>query len=79
MIFCVSFLYLFYFILFSVGDVLSGSHPEGVVHLGILQKWFGIHWWNSREFALLVTVAFILLPLVLLRRVGRSIPNFISI
>ncbi|XP_062156876.1 amino acid transporter AVT6C [Alnus glutinosa] len=55
--------------LIIIGDVLSGSHPEGVVHLGILQKWFGIHWWNSREFALLVTVAFILLPLVLLRRV----------
>jgi hypothetical protein len=53
-----------------VGDVLSGNRPEGVVHLGILQKWFGIHWWNLREFALLVTVAFILLPLVLLRRVG---------
>lgn len=55
--------------LIIMGDVLSGSQPEGVVHLGILQKWFGIQWWNSREFALLVIVAFVLLPLVLLRRV----------
>lgn len=61
----------FYFIVLSVGDVLCGSQPEGVTHLGILQQWFGIHWWNSREFALLVTVGFILLPLVLLRRIGQ--------
>ncbi|KAB1214106.1 putative sodium-coupled neutral amino acid transporter 7 [Morella rubra] len=55
--------------LIILGDVLSGNQPEGVVHLGILQQWFGIHWWTSREFALLAIVAFILLPLVLLRRV----------
>ncbi|KAG6670322.1 hypothetical protein I3843_01G294800 [Carya illinoinensis] len=55
--------------LIIIGDVLCGSQPEGVTHLGILQQWFGIHWWNSREFALLVTVGFILLPLVLLRRI----------
>ncbi|KAL0003466.1 hypothetical protein SO802_017247 [Lithocarpus litseifolius] len=55
--------------LIIIGDVLSGNQPEGVVHLGILQQWFGIHWWNSREFALLVTVVFIMLPLVLFRRV----------
>lgn len=58
--------YLMYF----TADVLSGNQPEGEVHLGILQQWFGIHWWNSREFALLITLIFILLPLVLYRRVG---------
>ncbi|EOY17634.1 hypothetical protein QUC31_006821 [Theobroma cacao] len=55
--------------LIIIGDVLSGNQPEGSVHLGVLQQWFGIHWWNSRAFALLVTLVFILLPLVLFRRV----------
>ncbi|XP_018821886.1 amino acid transporter AVT6C [Juglans regia] len=55
--------------LIIIGDVLCGSQPKGVTHLGILQQWFGTHWWNSREFALLVTVGFILLPLVLLKRI----------
>ncbi|KAL5539949.1 hypothetical protein UlMin_043872 [Ulmus minor] len=55
--------------LIIIGDVLSGNQPEGTVHLGVLQEWFGFHWWNSREFALLVTVLVVLLPLVLLRRV----------
>lgn len=52
--------------LIIIGDVLSG---KGEVHLGILQQWFGIHWWNSREFALLVTLVCVMLPLVLYRRV----------
>ncbi|KAK2431059.1 Amino acid transporter avt6c [Trifolium repens] len=55
--------------LIIIADVLSGNKPEGEVHLGLLQQWFGIHWWNSREFALLITLIFILLPLVLYRRV----------
>ncbi|XP_061351706.1 amino acid transporter AVT6C-like [Gastrolobium bilobum] len=55
--------------LIIIGDVLSGNQPEGEVHLGILQQWFGIQWWNSREFALLVTLVFVMLPLVLFRHV----------
>lgn len=62
--------YYYFFFCYS-GDVLSGSKPEGSVHLGVLQEWFGIHWWNSREFSILFTVVFIMLPLVLLRRVGK--------
>lgn len=57
-------------IIFS-GDVLSGNQPEGTVHLGVLQEWFGIHWWNSRDFALFVTVLVVMFPLVLFRRVGQ--------
>ncbi|XP_028778811.1 amino acid transporter AVT6C-like [Neltuma alba] len=53
--------------LIIIGDVLSGNSPGGEVHLGILQQWLGIHWWTSREFALLVIV-FVMLPLVLYRR-----------
>ncbi|XVE99841.1 hypothetical protein REPUB_Repub03eG0236400 [Reevesia pubescens] len=55
--------------LIIIGDVLSGNQPEGSVHLGVLQEWFGIHWWNSRAFALLFIVVLIMLPLVLFRRV----------
>ncbi|KAM7275854.1 hypothetical protein ACFE04_017720 [Oxalis oulophora] len=55
--------------LIIIGDVLSGSKHEGTIHLGILEEWFGSHWWNSRVFALLIIVVFIMLPLVLLRRV----------
>ncbi|KAL8161058.1 hypothetical protein V2J09_012547 [Rumex salicifolius] len=38
-------------------------------HMGILQEWFGYQWWNVRAYALLFIVLFVLLPLVLLRRV----------
>ncbi|KAE8689640.1 Transmembrane amino acid transporter family protein isoform 2 [Hibiscus syriacus] len=55
--------------LIIIGDVLSGNQPGGSVHLGVLQQWFGIHWWNSRAFALLVTLVVILLPLVMFKRV----------
>ncbi|OMO49997.1 Amino acid transporter, transmembrane [Corchorus capsularis] len=51
----------------NLGDVLSGNQPEGSEHLGVLQKWFGIHWWNSRAFALLFVLVFVMLPLVLFR------------
>ncbi|KAL1336733.1 hypothetical protein HN51_031132 [Arachis hypogaea] len=56
--------------LIIIGDVLSGKGNEGgEVHLGLLQQWFGIHWWNSREFALFITLVFVMLPLVLYKRV----------
>ncbi|CAL0320349.1 unnamed protein product [Lupinus luteus] len=55
--------------LIITGDVLSGKQNGEEVHLGILQQWFGIHWWNSREIALLVTVVVVMLPLNLYRHV----------
>ncbi|KAI5574695.1 hypothetical protein POPTR_010G181800v4 [Populus trichocarpa] len=55
--------------LIIIGDVLSGNVHDGSMHLGVLQEWFGIHWWNSRAFALLFVVIFVVLPLVLFRRV----------
>ncbi|WCJ19979.1 Transmembrane amino acid transporter family protein [Euphorbia peplus] len=55
--------------LIIIGDVLSGNVQEGSIHLGVLQEWFGIHWWNSRPFSLLFILIFVLLPLVLFRRV----------
>ncbi|CAI8597401.1 unnamed protein product [Vicia faba] len=56
-------------LLIIIGDVLSGKKSGDEVHLGILQQWFGIHWWNSREVALLITLVLVMLPLVLYRRV----------
>ncbi|KAH7853900.1 hypothetical protein Vadar_007820 [Vaccinium darrowii] len=55
--------------LIIIGDVLSGNQLDGAGHLGVLQQWFGIYWWNTRAFALLFVVVFVLLPLVLFRRV----------
>ncbi|CAH9126394.1 unnamed protein product [Cuscuta epithymum] len=52
--------------LMIIGDVLCG---KGVEHLGILQEWFGIHWWTSRAFSIFLVVLFVMLPLVLYRRV----------
>ncbi|KAK4363290.1 hypothetical protein RND71_018531 [Anisodus tanguticus] len=50
--------------LIIIGDVLSGQGE----HVGVLQEWFGIHWWNSRNLAILSIVLFVILPLVLYRR-----------
>ncbi|KAF7148665.1 hypothetical protein RHSIM_Rhsim03G0149400 [Rhododendron simsii] len=57
--------------LIIIGDVLSGSQldGDGAAHSGVLEEWFGIYWWNSRAFALLFVLVFVLLPLVLFRRV----------
>lgn len=55
--------------LIIIGDVLTGSQSSKTIHLGILQEWFGIHWWNSRPFALLFMVLFVLLPLLLQPRI----------
>ncbi|WCJ18892.1 Transmembrane amino acid transporter family protein [Euphorbia peplus] len=53
---------IIYFII--IGDVLCGSESGETLKLGILQEWFGIHWWNSRTYALLFLVLFIILPMV---------------
>ncbi|CAO2177721.1 unnamed protein product [Urochloa humidicola] len=50
-----------------VGDVMSGA-ADGDGHAGVLQEWFGRHWWTGRE-VVLAAAAAILLPLVLRKRV----------
>uniref|UniRef100_A0A0C9QWI9 TSA: Wollemia nobilis Ref_Wollemi_Transcript_4156_1616 transcribed RNA sequence n=1 Tax=Wollemia nobilis TaxID=56998 RepID=A0A0C9QWI9_9CONI len=52
-----------------IGDVLSGTSASDVHHTGILEQWFGIHWWNGRIVVLLVTTVLVLGPLVALKRV----------
>lgn len=51
---------------------MSGNQSEGIAHLGVLQEWFGVHWWNSRAYALLFIVLFVMLPLVAFRRIGKA-------
>ncbi|GJN17306.1 hypothetical protein PR202_gb04363 [Eleusine coracana subsp. coracana] len=57
--------------LIIIGDVMSGSVGGGDEHAGVLRELFGVRWWTGREFVLLVTAVFVLLPLVLRRRVGE--------
>nr|GEZ42121.1 amino acid transporter AVT6A-like [Tanacetum cinerariifolium] len=53
-----------------IGDVLSGTTSDGVHHTGVLQGWFGVHWWNGRFFVLLVTTLGVFAPLASLKRIG---------
>ncbi|XP_054789091.1 amino acid transporter AVT6C-like isoform X2 [Prosopis cineraria] len=57
--------------LIILGDVLCGNASKGgdEVHVGVVQEWLGVHWWTSRPFVLLFLSLFIMLPLLLLRRV----------
>ncbi|XP_058110523.1 amino acid transporter AVT6C-like [Magnolia sinica] len=55
--------------LIIIGDVLCGTQSEGTVHLGVLQEWLGVHWWTTRACVLLLVALFVMLPLILLKRV----------
>lgn len=57
-------------VLVASGDVLSGTSSSGEHHSGILEGWFGEHWWNGRFFVLLVTTLLIFSPLSCFKRVG---------
>lgn len=52
-----------------IGDVLSGTSSNGLHHAGILEEWFGFHWWNGRVQILLLTTVLILAPLVSFKKV----------
>ncbi|CAN6477450.1 unnamed protein product [Victoria cruziana] len=52
-----------------IGDVLSGTSSSGVHHAGLLEGWFGEHWWNGRGFVMLVTTVAIFAPLASFKRV----------
>uniref|UniRef100_A0A5B7A9J9 Putative sodium-coupled neutral amino acid transporter 6 n=1 Tax=Davidia involucrata TaxID=16924 RepID=A0A5B7A9J9_DAVIN len=51
-----------------IGDVLSGTSSSGIHHAGVLEGWFGEHWWNGRTFVLLVTTLAVFAPLACLKR-----------
>ncbi|XP_073057842.1 amino acid transporter AVT6A-like [Primulina eburnea] len=52
-----------------IGDVLSGTTSGGVHNAGVLEGWFGEHWWNTRFFVLLITALVIFAPLAGLKRI----------
>uniref|UniRef100_A0A453RBX6 Amino acid transporter transmembrane domain-containing protein n=1 Tax=Aegilops tauschii subsp. strangulata TaxID=200361 RepID=A0A453RBX6_AEGTS len=53
----------------AFGDVLSGTSSGGEHHYGVLEGWFGTHWWNGRFFVLLVTTLGVFTPLACFKRV----------
>ncbi|KAL0461539.1 UNVERIFIED_CONTAM: Amino acid transporter AVT6A [Sesamum latifolium] len=52
-----------------IGDVLSGTTSGGIHHNGVLEGWFGEHWWTGRFFILLITTLAIFAPLASLKRI----------
>lgn len=54
---------------------MSGTTVGDENHGGVLQEWFGPQWWNGREVTLLIIAVFVLLPLVLAKRVGQFFRN----
>ncbi|KAK3212309.1 hypothetical protein Dsin_017015 [Dipteronia sinensis] len=52
-----------------IGDVLSGTSSSGAHHAGVLEGWFGEHWWNGRTVVLLVTTLAIFSPLACFKRI----------
>ncbi|KAF7822353.1 putative sodium-coupled neutral amino acid transporter 6 [Senna tora] len=51
------------------GDVLSGTSSNGDHHAGILEGWFGFHWWTGRAFVVLFTTLAIFAPLASFKRI----------
>ncbi|KAE9612602.1 hypothetical protein Lal_00005946 [Lupinus albus] len=52
-----------------LGDVLSETSSGGEHHSGILEGWFGVHWWTGRTFVLLLTTLLVFAPLVSFKRI----------
>ncbi|KAG6491199.1 amino acid transporter AVT6A-like [Zingiber officinale] len=52
-----------------IGDVLSGTSSSGDHHFGVLEGWFGQHWWTGRFFILLVSMLAVFAPLACFKRV----------
>jgi len=57
------------------GDVLAGTWTEGLHHGGVIEEWFGQHWWTSRSSLLLLTTFLVLVPLISFKRVGKLPPT----
>ncbi|EYU34198.1 hypothetical protein ABFS82_03G029800 [Erythranthe guttata] len=52
-----------------IGDVLSETWSQGVHHTGVVEEWFGLHWWTTRSSILLLTTIFVFAPLISFKRV----------
>ncbi|XP_048495359.1 amino acid transporter AVT6A [Beta vulgaris subsp. vulgaris] len=54
--------------LIIIADVVSGSTTSGIHHSGVLEEWFGEHWWTGRAFVLILLTAFVLVPTAWIKR-----------
>ncbi|KAJ4877807.1 Transmembrane amino acid transporter family protein [Raphanus sativus] len=52
-----------------IGDVLAGKTEDGIHHYGVLEGWFGHHWWNGRLAILLITTLGVFAPLACFKRI----------
>ncbi|KAK7381184.1 hypothetical protein VNO78_33714 [Psophocarpus tetragonolobus] len=52
-----------------IGDVISGTSSGGIHHSGVLEGWFGVHWWTGRTFVLLFTTLAVFAPLSCFKRI----------
>ncbi|KAJ0253005.1 Amino acid transporter AVT6A [Hirschfeldia incana] len=52
-----------------IGDVLAGKTEDGVHHYGVLEGWFGHHWWNGRLAILIITTLGVFAPLACFKRI----------
>ncbi|XP_020234246.1 amino acid transporter AVT6A isoform X1 [Cajanus cajan] len=52
-----------------IGDVISGTTSSGTHHSGVLEGWFGVHWWTGRMFVLLFSTLVVFAPLVSFKRI----------
>ncbi|XP_057447785.1 amino acid transporter AVT6A-like [Lotus japonicus] len=52
-----------------IGDVISGTSSGGTHHSGVLEGWFGVHWWTGRAFVLVVVTLAVFAPLVSFKRI----------
>ncbi|KAH6836317.1 Transmembrane amino acid transporter family protein [Perilla frutescens var. hirtella] len=52
-----------------IGDVLSETWSQGVHHTGVVEEWFGLHWWTTRSSILILTTIFVFGPLISFKRV----------
>ncbi|KAG6591444.1 Amino acid transporter AVT6A, partial [Cucurbita argyrosperma subsp. sororia] len=52
-----------------IGDVFSGTTTNNVHHKGVMEEWFGQHWWTSRISLMLFTTLLIFAPLISFKRV----------
>ncbi|KAH1215582.1 Amino acid transporter AVT6B [Glycine max] len=53
-----------------IGDVISGTSSSSEFHhSGVLEGWFGVHWWTGRTFVLLFTTFAVFAPLSCFKRI----------
>ncbi|KAG2278736.1 hypothetical protein Bca52824_061291 [Brassica carinata] len=52
-----------------IGDVLAGKTEDGIHHYGVLEGWFGHHWWSGRLAILIITTLGVFAPLACFKRI----------